>query len=355
MGADVPVIAPLDRVAVVMVSTVGNAVHTLPVVNSLKAHRPEGRVTWILQRGSAALVQGHPAVDEAVVFDRGRGLAGLRDLRRTLAGRRFDTALNLQAYFKAGLAAALTGAPVRVGYDRARARDLTWLFSTHRLPPHPRAHVQDEFLEFLDFLGVPRRLEWGLEATEEERARYAPLLPGFPGPTVAMVVGTTKPEKEWPAERYAALADRIAGDFGARTVLVGGRSPREEQAAAAIRSIARHPPLDLREWDLRRLAYLAGRADVLVSPDTGPLHVAVALGTPTVALMGYTNPKRYGPYRRFLDLVVDAFGEPGEDYPVTAGHRPGRMARITPDQVMEKVDRALRDYPRTSERGQPSP
>jgi heptosyltransferase I len=334
----------LDHVVVVMMSTVGNAVHTLPVINSIKMHRPEARISWIMQPGSAALVQGHPAVDEIVVVDRKRGMAGFAELRRALAGRRFDVALNLQAYFKAGVATALTGAPVRVGYDRARARDLTWLFSTHRLLPRPRGHVQDEFLEFLDFLGVPLRLEWGLEPTEEEAARYAPLLPDAPGPTIAMVVGTTKPEKEWPAERYAALADRIAAELGGRTVLVGGRSPREEAAAAAIRAAASHPPLDLREWDLRRLAYLLTRTDVLVSPDTGPLHMGVALDTPTVALMGHTNPKRYGPYRKYHELLVDAFGDPGEDYPVGAPNRPGRMGRITVEQVMEKVELALRRY-----------
>ncbi|MBW3571280.1 MAG: glycosyltransferase family 9 protein [Gemmatimonadetes bacterium] len=346
---------PLDRVAVVMMSTVGNAVHTLPVITSLKAHRPDARITWIMQPGSAALVQGHAAVDDVVVVDRKRGMAGFAALRRAMAERRFDVALNLQAYLKAGVAAALTRAPVRVGYDRARARDLTWLFSTHRLPARPRGHVQDEFLEFLHFLGVPVRLEWGLEPTDEERTRYAQLLPEAPGPTLAMVVGTTKAEKEWPAERYAALADRVAVELGGRTVLVGGRSPREEAAAAAITSAASHPPLDLREWDLRRLAYLLARADVLVSPDTGPLHVGVALGTPTVALMGHTNPKRYGPYRRFGDLLVDAFGEPGEDYPIDAPNRPGRMGRITVDQVMEKVDLALRRYRSSSPDGQPSP
>jgi heptosyltransferase I len=282
-------------------------------------------------------------------------MAGFAQLRREIARRRFDVALNLQAYLKAGIATALTRAPVRVGYDRARARDLTWMFSTHRLPPRPRAHVQDEFLEFLDFLEVPVRLEWGLEPTEEERARYAPLLPDAPGPTIALVVGTTKPEKEWPAERYAALADAVATDFGARTVLVGGRSPREEAAAAAIRAAAAHPPLDLREWDLRRVAYLLHRADVLVSPDTGPLHMGVALGTPTVALMGHTNPKRYGPYRRFGELLVDAFGEPGEDYPVSAPNRAGRMGRITVEQVMEKVELALRRYRSSTPDGQSSP
>ncbi len=346
---------PLDRVAVVMISTVGNAVHTLPVVSSIRAHRPEARITWIMQPGSAALVEGHPAVDEVVVLDRKRGMAGFADLRRALAGHRFDVALNLQAYLKAGVATRLTGAPVRIGYDRARARDLTWLFSTHRLPARPRGHVQDEFLEFLDFLGVPVRLEWGLEPTEEERSRYAPLLPDAAGPTIALVVGTTKPEKEWPAERYAALADAVAADFGARTVLVGGRSPREEAAATAIRSAASHPPLDLREWDLRRVAYLLHRADVLVSPDTGPLHMGVALGTPTVALMGHTNPKRYGPYRRFGELLVDAFGEPGEEYPVSAPNRAGRMGRIGVEQVMEKVELALRRYRSSTPSGQSSP
>lgn len=332
---------PLERVAVVMISTVGNAVHTLPVVNSIRAHRPDARITWIMQPGSAALVQGHPSVDEIVVLDRKRGVRGFAELRTALAGHRFDVALNLQAYLKAGVATALTRAPVRVGYDRARARDLTWMFSTHRLPPRPRGHVQDEFLEFLDFLGVPVRLEWGLEPTEEDAARYAPLLPDAPGPTVAMVVGTTKPEKEWPAERYAALADRVGAELGGRTILVGGRSPREEQAAAAIRAASSHAPLDLREWDLRRLAYLLSRADVLVSPDTGPLHMSVALRTPTVALMGHTNPRRYGPYRRYQELLVDAFGDPGEDYPVEAPNRAGRMGRITVEQVMEKVEMGL--------------
>lgn len=346
---------PRDRVAVVMISTVGNAVHTLPVINSLKGHRPESRITWIMQPGSAALVRGHPAVDEVVVLDRKRGMAGFGELRKSMAGHRFDVALNLQAYFKSGVATRLTNAPVRIGYDRARARDLTWLFSTHRLPARPRGHVQDEFLEFLDFLGVPVRLEWGLEPTDEEGARYAPLLPDAAGPTVAMVIGTTKAEKEWPAERYAALADRVGAELGGWTVLVGGRSEREEAVAAAIRASASHPPLDLREWDLRRLAYLISRADVLVSPDTGPLHLGVALGTPTVALMGHTNPRRYGPYRRYGELLVDAFGEPGEDYPIDAPNRAGRMGRITVEQVMQKVELALRRYRSVSPDGHVSP
>src|SRR5690606_13204690 len=123
-------------------------------------------------------------------------------------------------------------------------------------------HVQDQYFEFLEHLGVPVVREWGLGPTEEERRRYAEVLPPHDGPTVAMVVGTSKPAKEWPAERYAELADRLHEGLGARVVLVGGRSARETEAAQTVERLAKHPPLDLLEWDLRRLVYLLDRADV---------------------------------------------------------------------------------------------
>jgi heptosyltransferase I len=334
------------RVAIVMMSAIGDAVHTLPVINSLKAAVPGIHLTWVIQPGPHALVAGHPAVDEFIVFDRRRGWRAFADVRRALAGRRFDLVLALQVYLKAGVVTALIDSPRKLGFDRARARDFNWLFTTERIAPRGQRHVQDQYFEFLEHLGVPPLLEWRLGPTAEEAARYAPLLAGVGRPLAALVVGTSKPGKEWPAERYAALVDRLEGDLGVRTMLVGGRSPRELEAAATIRRLARHAPLDLLEWDLRRLVYLLDRADVLVSPDTGPLHAGVALGTPTVALMGYTNPKRVGPYRRFPELLIDAYGDPGEDYTVSAEYRPGRMERITAEQVAEKVELALKTYPR---------
>ena len=152
----------------------------------------------------------------------------------------------------------------------------------------------------------------------------------------------------------AALAKELARE-GARVVLVGGKSEREMEAAHAVRTLAEHPPESLLEWDLRRLVYLLDQVDVLVSPDTGPLHIAVALGTPSVALMGYTNPRRVGPYRRFADLLVDAYGDPGEEYPVSAEYRTGRMERIGVDEVMARVRLALERYPRSERSGQPAP
>jgi heptosyltransferase I len=333
--------SPPGRIAVVMLTAIGDVVHALPVVNSLKAAWPGAKITWIVQPGPHGLVAGHPAVDEFIVFDRSRGLRGYARLRRELAGREFDLVLVLQSYLKAGLVTLLLRAPRKIGFDRARARDMTWLLTRERIPPRPRGHVQDEFLEFVEHLGVAPRREWGLDSTPEEEARYRELLPPAEGPTVAMVLSTSNPEKDWPSRNYAALADRLHDELGARSILVGGRTEREEAAARAVLTLAEHPPLDLRERDLRRLVYLLGRSDVLVSPDTGPLHVAVALGTPTVALMGATNPKRFGPYGRFGELMVDGFGDPGEEYASDAPRRSGRMARIGVDEVMEKVRRAL--------------
>jgi heptosyltransferase I len=338
------------NIAIVMMSAIGDAVHALPVVNSLRAAAPDCRITWVIQPGPHGLVAGHPAVDRFVLFDRKKGWRAFRDVRRETAGERFDLVIALQVYLKAGVVTGLLHSPRKVGFDRERARDANWLFTTERIRARGQRHVQDQYFEFLEHLGVAPRLEWRLGPTSEERARYAGTLPDDPRPTVAFVVGTSKPAKEWPAERYAALADRLAA-AGMRTVLVGGRSPRELAAADAIRRTAQHPPLDLLEWDLRKLVYLLDRVDVLVSPDTGPLHTGVALGTPTVSLMGYTNPKRVGPYRRFHDLMVDAYGDPGEDYPVSAEYRPGRMGRITAEEVAAKVALALERYPRSSRSG----
>ncbi|CAN5636702.1 glycosyltransferase family 9 protein [soil metagenome] len=338
-----------------MMSAVGDAVHVLPVINSLKASAPGVHITWVIQPGPYQLVKEHPAVDDFVIFDRKRGWRAFRDLRRVVRGRRFDVVIALQVYFKAGVITGMLQAPRKIGFDRARARDLNWLFTTERIPARGQRHVQDQYLEFLEHLGIPPVMEWRVGPTEEERARYAGVLPPSERPTVAMVVGTSKPAKEWPVERYAELADRLHEEVGARCVIVGGRSEREVAAVETIERLARHPPIDLLEWDLRRLVYLLDGADVLVSPDTGPLHIGTAIGTPSVALVGYTNPKRVGPYRRFAELVIDAYGDEGEDYPVSAAYRHDRMERISVDQVVEKVKLALASYPRGERSGQAEP
>jgi heptosyltransferase I len=335
------------RVCVVMLSALGDVVHAMPVVTAIKRHVPAARLTWILQPGPATLVRGHPDVDEILIFERRRGWAGMLDLRRELRSRPFDLVIDLQPYFKAGLITGFTRAPVKLGLDRARARDLNWLFTTHRIPPRPPGHIQDQFLEFLDAIGVPRgEPAWGLRVTDAERARARALVAGAEGPLVGFVVATSKPRKNWLPDRFARLAGRLRDAHGARCVLLGDTTAIERAAADAIVAGSDAAPIDALGCGLRETVALLEACDVVVAPDTGPVHICVALNVPAVALFGYTNPKRFGPYRRFGDLLVDAFGDPGEPYTAAARYREGRMERITVETVAAQVGLALERYGR---------
>ena len=333
------------RVCLVMLSALGDVVHALPVVTAIKRHVPATRLTWILQPGPATLVRGHPDVDEILIFERRRGWPALLDLRRDLLTRQFDVVIDLQPYFKAGLITGFTRAPVKLGLDRARARDLNWLFTTHRIPPRPLGHIQEQFLEFLDAIGVPRgEPAWGLHVTKEERAQAREIVTAAEGPLVGFVVATSKPRKNWLPERYAQLAGRLRDAHGARCVLLGDTTPIERAAADAIAAGTDAAPIDALGCGLRATVALLEACDVVVAPDTGPVHLCVAMDVPAVALFGYTNPKRFGPYPRFGDLLVDAFGDQGEAYTAAARYRDGRMERIAVAAVAAKVALALGCY-----------
>lgn len=329
----------LDRICIVMMSAVGDAVHVLPVINAIKRHRPTAHITWVLQPGPATLVRGHPSVDDIVLFDRSKGYHAFLDVRRDLAQRRFDLVINLQVYFKAGIVTSFTRAPVKLGFDRARARDLNWLFTNRKIPPHREGqHVQDQYFEFLTALGIPfEPVTWNLGPWPTERAWQAEFFSGVVRPTASIVVATSKPQKDWLPERWAEVVDRLTEDHGLQPVLVGGRSPRELHAESVIMARARHRPLSALGSGLRNLVGILDGSALVLAPDTGPLHMAVALERPVISLIGYTNPKRTGPYRKFHDLIVDAYGDPGEHYPLSMETRRDRMPRITVADVMQKV------------------
>ena len=336
-------------IAIVMLSAIGDAVHVLPVANALKRARPDARITWILQPGPHRLVEGHPAIHDFIVFARrpARGrLRAVREFRRALRSRSFDLALALQVYLKAGWITAAVRAPVKLGFDRRRARDLNWLFTNRRIPPHPVQHVQDQYFEFLRYLGVdPEPVEWGIPLTADERERASAYLGALDRPACGIVVGTSKPEKNWMPDRYARALEALEGEFGLTPVLLGGPSAHERALADAIVAETRARPVDALGDDLRRLTALLAGCRLVISPDTGPLHIARALDIPVIGLYGYTNPKRTGPYRKFTELVVDGYARyPGEDYPCSMRYRKDGMTRVTVEAVLEKVQLAVDAY-----------
>jgi heptosyltransferase I len=327
------------RICIVMMSAVGDAVHVLPVLNALKRANPATHISWVLQPGPASLVMGHPAVDEIILFDRSKGWGAFSDLRRAMASRRFDLVINLQVYLKAGIVTALTHSPVKLGFDRGRSRDFNWLFTNRKIPKHPIQHVQDQYFEFVRYLGAdPEPVEWNLGPRAEEMNWRDTFAASLERPAAAIVVATSNPEKDWLPERWAEVCDELYSSFGLQPVLVGGRSDRELHAEQVILERAKHRPVSKLGSGLRALVSILDASALTLSPDTGPLHMSVALNTPVISLMGYTNPKRTGPYRRFHDLIVDRYGEPGESYVPTIDNRKGRMPLIAVRDVLEKVE-----------------
>ncbi|HEX4468986.1 MAG TPA: glycosyltransferase family 9 protein, partial [Gemmatimonadaceae bacterium] len=261
----------LDRICVVMMSAVGDAVHVLPVLHALNRHSPESRITWVLQPGPATLVRGHKHIDDIVLFDRSKGWRAFTDVRRELSTRQFDLVLDFQVYFKAGIVTSFTRAPVKLGFDRARARDLNWLFTTDRIPPHEPQHVQDQYLEFLSVLAIPNdEIIWELGPWQEEREWQREFFAQIDRPVAAIVVATSKPQKDWLPERWAEVVDALWSDFGLQPVLVGGRSPREIHAEQIILERAKHAAHSALGSGLRNLVGILDASSLVLAPDTGP-------------------------------------------------------------------------------------
>ncbi|MEJ2204281.1 MAG: glycosyltransferase family 9 protein [Gemmatimonadota bacterium] len=339
---------PPEEICIVMLSAIGDAVHVLPVVNALKRAWPHTRITWVIQPVPHLLVDGHPAIDEFILFRRRRGLRGwmgFAEFARDVRERRFDLLLGLQVYLKAGVLTALAPSRVKLGFDRRRARDMQWLFTDRRIPERAPQHVQDQYFEFLRYLGVPPEpVSWGIHLSDAERERQAEFFETLPSPACAVVVGTSKREKNWMPERYARVLEEVQVRHGLTPVLVGGPSAIERELADdVVRRTSAHV-VDALGDDLRRLVWILEGSTLSISPDTGPLHISRAVGTPVVGLYGYTNPKRTGPYGAYQDLVVDGYAaHPGEDYPLEHAYRDG-MHRVTVEGVLEKVAFAMERY-----------
>lgn len=337
-----------SRFCIVLLSGIGDVVHGLPIANDLKRDNPDRSLVWVAEPAPAEVLRHHPAVDEIVVFRKGSGLSGIRQLRADLSGHRCDVTLNMQRYFKSVFPTLLSRAPVRVGLPPSKTRDGVSLFNTHHLPEQPWRHTQDLFLDYRKVLGIPEdapveyRITFSAEEREEQVAYFAPL---DDRPLVGVVLATANRAKDWPAGRYVELVERLESDFGYRVLLIGGPSQAERDAAALIRERARAKPVFGLGDSVRRMMWMIDGVDLLISPDTGPLHIAHALEKPVIGLFGHTNPWRVGPYRHFHDLIIDRYTDIGElPDPSLYDPRNDRMPRITVVDVLDRVALARARY-----------
>jgi heptosyltransferase I len=334
-----------QRICVVRTSAMGDVVHALAMVNGLRLGYPNAEVAWILHPTPHDVVREQPTVDRFIVFPRH---GGWRTLRRQLAAERFDLCLVPQVSFKSAVVTALVRSPLKLGFDFARSRELHYFFTNRHLPRRQPRHVQEQYLEFLDYLDIhDYEVRWDIVVTPEEQEKRLEFLARLRRPLLGLVVASSSRAKDWTPAGYAALADAAEERFGLHSVLIGGPSALEAAVAREILSMTQCRPTVALDAPVRDTIWKLSACRVVVAPDTGPLHLAVALGVPTVGLYGLSDPRRCGPYRHFEELVVDHYNEPGEDpeRPVTRRLRPGRMATITPEEVLQRVALAMERYP----------
>jgi heptosyltransferase I len=344
--------SPPESLCVVRLSAIGDTCHALAVVRALQDTWPETRIAWIIGRTEAALMADVPGV-EFIIFDKSKGAAAYRDVRAHLGRRRFDAALCMHASLRANVLARLVRSPVRLGYDRARAKDFQWLFTNRRIEPRPRQHVQDAMLEFAAAIGAPRRPpRWDIPLSAAHR-EFAAQYVEDGRPLVAISPCSSqrlRNFRNWSAENYAAVANHARQKFGCRIVITGGNSALEQEYGRTIARLCGADAVNLvGRTSLKQLLALLDAAAVLVCPDSGPAHMATTVRTPVIGLYATSNPDRTGPYLS-RELTVNAYPEAVQRYlgkPVEAlrwGERvrdPGAMSLIRVAQVNERLDSVL--------------
>ena len=331
-------------------SAIGDTCHAVPIVRTLQHAWPDTQLTWIIGKTEARLLTLLDGV-EFITVDKRAGLRARHRLREQLRGRRFDALLHMQVSFRSSLVAKLVPADIKLGFDRARARELQWLFTNTRIAARTREHVLDSFFGFTAALGISERmLRWGIPLPESATAYAQRLIPDD-RPTLVISPCSSHPLRNWRADRYAAVADYASRRHGMRIILCGGPSKLESRTGAAIERHARSSIVNQIGRDtLPELLGLLSRATALLTPDSGPAHMATMVNTPVLGLYAATNPARSGPYLSRL-WTLDAYPEAArrfrhrepEKLPWTEKiEERGVMDLIQVEQVTAKLDELLR-------------
>ena len=324
----------------------------VPLVRTLQAAWPGVRLAWVIGKGEHRLLDGLPGVD-FIEYDKRTGIGGMRGVRRALDGRRFDALLQMQVAARANLLSAFIPARRRIGYDRSRSKDGHGLFINERIPDRPGIHVLDAIGSFCEPLGLKQdSVRWDLPVPAEAFDWARTQWPDDGRRTMLVSPCSSHGLRNWRPDRHAALADH-AVDAGWRVVLCGGRSALERETADAILAAMKHPALDLVGKDtLKQLPALLARGDLLVTPDSGPMHIANAMGTKVLGLHAASNPARSGPYsdRRYcVDRYDDAArrfrGKPGDALKWgTKIEHEGVMDLVTVEDAVAAFERYRRDH-----------
>jgi heptosyltransferase I len=328
---------PLQHVCLLRLSAIGDTCHAVAALRAFQSAWPQTRFTWIIGKLEAKLMTAILPEIEFITFDKSATLEELWRLRRLLRARRFELLLDMQLSFRASLISSLVSAPIKLGFDRARARELQWWFTNARIAPATHEHVLDSFMGFVRACGIdPAAPHWDLNLPADA-LEYARGIVTDERPTLAISPCSSHTARNWSAERYAAVADYAVNTHRMRVVLVGGRSAIEAQMGLAIAAAARETVVNQIGKDtLPQLLGLLSQSTVLLSPDSGPAHMATMVGLPVIGLYAATNPARAGPYYS-REWCVDKYDAAAQKYRGKPAAQIPWTTKIEPNGVMDLI------------------
>ena len=341
--------ADYKNILIIKPSALGDIVHALPVLSSLRAAFPQAKLTWLVRKEFAPLLECTEGLNEMLLFDR-KGMAKwfccpkafrcLCDFRKQLRDGQFDLVLDLQGLLRSAIFAKMTGCSKRVGMKEAR--EFAHLFYTHQVDrPDDSVHILDYYFAVLKEVGVQSCLPTctlAAPVAQDSIRRKLEAAQLTPKKFIVLIPASAHAYKCWPAERFAQLAEVFHQRHGWDAVVVGTQS--ERTYAEAIRANASSPVIDLTgQTSIPELVTLFDQAGGAVSNDTGPGHIALATETSAVVVFGNTNPLRLGPYQRPECVVaVDSEKRGVEIKDTNPAHR---IENVTVEMVLEKIELQL--------------
>ncbi len=346
--------APLPsspRIAIVRFSALGDVVMVAAAVQALLGALPAAKITWITSPLGYSLLKSLEGV-EFLVTDKPRSLSDYRAFYRLLDAQRFDAVLAMQANLRINLLYPALHAPLKIGFDRTRARELQWLFCNRRIP-FKNDHLVDSFLAFVgELTGTAPQAEWKLPLTHDEQVWARERIAALPRPLIALHPVSSKAERNWLTPRYAKVIELAVKFFDCGIVITGGNAADERTTCERLAQVAPQHTLNLcGQTTPKQLATVLAEADVLIAPDTAAVHLARAVDTPVVGLYAVAPAQLTGPYQR-TTYCVDRYDEAAREFlgkdPAhlpwnTRVHHAGAMALIEVDEVMQQLARALGD------------
>ena len=345
MKNQLPLKNPPDKICILRLSAIGDVTHVVPVVRLIQQQWPHTEITWICGKLEKKLLNALEGI-RFIEFDKQQGWRAYRELRRQLKDETFDVLLHMQVAARANIASRFIKARIRLGWDKKRSRDLHHLFINNRVPEAVHQHQVEGFLSFASSLGLELTTPvWDFPVTEDGAAFVSQHIPGGKK-TLVISACSSHHLRNWNTKGFAQVADYAVDKLEMQVVLVGGPGQLERETAHDIEQQMNNAAINLVGKDtLPQLMAMLQKADVVISPDSGPAHMANAMGTPVIGLYACTWSRRSGPYNS-LDHCVDHFplaaqkfiGKSAEELRWgTKIEQPGVMDLIHADDVIEKL------------------